>query len=431
MRYDIILRNGTIVTSRGRYAADIAICDGRIMEIAAPGVLPEASGPSQDLGNCFILPGLIDAHVHFRDPGLTHKEDLQTGTRSALYGGITYVVDMPNVEPVTSTAERLRERIALAQRRSEIDIGFFALLTGDNLDEMEGLREEGAVGYKVYLGTSVGNIAAPPDGILLEQFRRAASLHMRIGFHAENNAINDYCTQRAINSGNCDAAILPKARPDFSEVEAVDRAIAFSRETGAAIHIYHVSSAKTVARIRQAKIEGLDITCETCPHYLLLDESDYVRLGAKLKVFPPIRTRYDQDALWQGVDDGTIDMIATDHAPHTPAEKSGNIWEAMAGVAGVEISARLMLNEVHRGRLTLEKLCALMSEGPAKVWNLPDRGVIRPGAKANLTIIDPEYRGTIHDAALHGKTNVTAFDGTETVGAPVFSVTNGKLHKLV
>jgi len=428
--FDLLIKDGTLVTSAGRKRVDVAIKDGRIFDVGES--IPESFAENVvDAQNLYVLPGLIDAHVHFRDPGLTHKEDFSTGSCSALFGGITYAIDMPNVIPVTSTADRLKERQRMAKEKACIDLGFFALLTADNLDEMEAMREAGAVGYKIYLGTSVGNIAAPPDGIMLEQFRRAAQLGMRIGFHAENNAINDYYSQKLKEAGCCRADVLVDARPDFSEVEAVSKAIAFAKETGAKIHIYHVSSAKAVDRIREAKRSGVDITAETCPHYLLLKREDYYKLGTALKAFPTVKEEQDRLALWQGLRDGTIEVIATDHAPHTAEEKRGDIWSAMAGMAGVEISVRLMLDAVNRGEMTLEELVALMSENPARVWNLTDRGTVRVGAAANLTLVDMERTAVICNAALHGKSNNTGFDGVTTKGAPVAVVTAGKLKHIV
>lgn len=427
--HDLLIKNGILVSPQGRKKADVAVKDGKFDVIAEKGTHIEAER-TIDAEGLFLLPGLIDGHVHFRDPGFSHKEDLATGSRSAMYGGMTYVIDMPNVKPVTSTAQRLKERMALAREKACIDVGFFALLTGENLSEMTALKETGAVGFKIYLGTSVGDIAAPPDGVILEQFRKAAELDMRIGFHAENNDINDYYTKKAMAEEENSPEDLICARPDFSEAEAVGKAILFARESGAKIHIYHVSSGKTVDLIRKAKREGVDVTAETCPQYLLLSRKDYGRLGALIKTFPPVREEEDRLKLWEGLKDGTIDMIATDHAPHTAEEKSGDIWHAMAGVAGVEISARLMLKEVAEGRLTLEELSAWMSENPAKVWGLKDRGRVETGLPANLTIVDMGCRETIHNSQLHGKTNMTAFDGTSIVGAPVMSVVNGRVFKL-
>lgn len=429
MTCDLLIKNGTVVTSAGRKKADVAIKDGKVHLIESD-LSGCAAIKTIDAQGLFVLPGLIDAHVHFRDPGLTHKEDFASGSHSALYGGITYAVDMPNVNPVTSTAQRLRERQQAAKEKACMELGFFALLTGDNLDEMEAMKEAGAVGYKIYLGTSVGNIAAPPDGIMLEQFYRAVQLDMRIGFHAENNAINDYYTQKQKERGCSCPDVLVDARPDFSEVEAVSKAVAFARETGAKIHIYHVSSGKTVALIREAKKSGVDITAETCPHYLLLKREDYHRLGTALKAFPTVKEESDRLALWEGLHDGTIEMIATDHAPHTAQEKSGDIWSAMAGMSGVEISARLMLDAVNRGELTLEELVAFMSENPAKVWNLTGRGTIQVGGAANLTLVDMEYTSAICSDRLHGKSNNIAFEGVTTVGAPVAATIDGIYHHI-
>lgn len=429
MRCDLWVRNGTLVSSKGRKKSDIIVKDGRISEVIDCGQTVEAA-EILDAEGLFVLPGLIDGHVHFRDPGLRHKEDILTGSRSALYGGITYVIDMPNVQPVTSTAERLRERIAAAGERACVGMGFFALLTGENLGEMEALKAAGAVGFKIYLGTSVGDIAAPPDGVMLEQFRSAADLGMRIGFHAENNAINDYYTGKEMARRLSPPESLLRARPAFSEAESVGKAILFAGESGAKIHIYHVSSGKTVELIRKAKRAGIDITAETCPHYLLLSREDYGRLGSLLKTYPPVREKEDQRKLWEGIEDGTIDMIATDHAPHTKEEKSGDIWSAMAGVAGVEVSARLMLTKVSEGRLSLEKLTELMSEAPARVWGLAGRGKIKEGYGANLTLVDLGRKAVIRNDSLHGKTNITAFDGVETIGMPAVSVVDGKVFSL-
>ena len=424
----LLIQNGTLVDPRGRCRGDVLVEDGAIAAVGQH--LPAAGAEVYDAAGQYVLPGLIDAHVHFRDPGMTHKEDFATGSRAAIHGGVTAVLDMPNVVPVTSTRERLLERMAAARERCAVNIRFFALLTEDNLPELEGMWEAGAVGFKLFLGTSTGNVACPSDGVLLQQFRRAADLGARIAIHAENNGINAYYTKYYQDLGRTDPAVLPLARPAFSEVEAVGKAIAFARETGAKIHICHVSTAAGAALIRRAKEEGLDVTCETAPQYLLLSDRAYEEKGPIIKAYPTIKSEADRLGLWEAVRDGTIDFIATDHAPHTREEKQGNIWTVTGGVSGVEIALPLLLTEVNQGHLTLEQVARLMAEGPARVWNLAPWGAIRPGAPTNLTVADLDRSWVIDEAKLHGKNNVTAFAGTPVRGAAAATVVNGRLYRL-
>ena len=220
---DLLIQHGTLVDGRGRYAADVLIRGGVIAAVGQN--MPAHGAEVYDAAGQYVLPGLMDAHVHFRDPGLTHKEDFATGSRAAIHGGVTAVLDMPNVVPVTNTRQRLLDRMAAAAERCAVNIRFFALLTEDNLSEMEGMAEAGAIGFKLFLGTSTGNVACPPDGILLEQFREAKRLGLRIAVHAENNGINGYYSKLYQDQGRTDPAVLPLARPAFSEIEAVNRAI--------------------------------------------------------------------------------------------------------------------------------------------------------------------------------------------------------------
>ena len=424
----VLVKNGTLVDGGGRYRADVLAEDGVITAIGRD--LSAAGAEVYDAAGQYVLPGLIDAHVHFRDPGLTYKEDFATGSRAAIHGGVTAVLDMPNVVPVTSTRARLLERMAEARARCAVNIRFFALLTEDNLSEMEGMWEAGAVGFKLFLGTSTGNVACPSDGVLLEQFRKAAALGARIAIHAENNGINGYYTKYYQDQGRTDPAVLPLARPAFSEAEAVGRAIAFAREAGTRIHICHVSTAAGAELIRRARREGVDVTCETAPQYLLLNQEAYTVKGPIIKAYPTIKSEADRLGLWAAVEDGTIDFIATDHAPHTREEKQGNVWTVTGGVSGVEIALPLLLTEVNRGRLTLEQVVRLMAEGPARVWSLAPWGALRPGAPANLTVADLDRAWVIDEEKLHGKNNVTAFGGTPVQGAAAAAVVNGRLYRL-
>jgi allantoinase len=427
MKYDLILKNGIVVTPRSSFTADVAVKNGKIALIA-DSVASFAADEIYDARGKYILPGVIDAHVHFRDPGLIVKEDFETGSRAAAYGGVTMVADMPNVLPITATAKDFTEKVRIISEKSYIDFGLFFLLTNNNSYEMEPAQTAGALGFKIYLGTSVGDIAAPGEGIMFEQMEKITKFNTRIGFHAENNALNDYFTEKCWE-GSCrnEPDIFIKARPDISEADAVACAIRFAEYTGAKIHIYHVSAGLSVDLIRTAKKQGIPISAETCPHYLFLDSNDYERLGGQMKTFPPIRTMKDQNALWAGIADGTIDMIATDHAPHTVEEKGKNIWEASAGAIGVETSVRLMLNEVNRGRFTLNDYVRLACEAPARIWHIfPQKGSFQLGTDGDFTIVDMEKEDRIRNNSLHSKNKTGIYDGIKTQGMPVATIVRGQ-----
>ncbi|MEA4911971.1 MAG: allantoinase AllB [Oscillospiraceae bacterium] len=428
MQCDFLIKNANVVTATDRLDdIQIAVQGGKILALAGRDAEIQAAEVYDAAGKT-VLPGLIDAHVHFRDPGLTQKEDFETGSRAAVYGGITCVADMPNVVPVTSTAQRLKEKSAMASAKSYVDFALYALLVEDNADEMADLARAGALGFKIYLGTSVGNIAAPSDGVILKQMQTAMRLGKRIGFHAENNAINDAVAREYQARGVADFAQLPNIRKAVSEADAVAKAIVMAQSTNASIHIYHVSAKQSVQLIRDARRKGVDVTAETCPQYLLLDDRDYARLGEAMKCFPPIRTAEDQSALWEGIADGTIGMIATDHAPHTLQEKQGGLWAAAAGAAGVEIGPRLMLDAVASGRITLQQFVQLYSENPARIWGLyPRKGCLRIGADADFTVVDLDDTYTICNDHLHGRSNLTAFDGKKTRGNIAATIIRGHI----
>jgi dihydroorotase (multifunctional complex type) len=411
-----------------QFEADIGILDGKIALIA-DAIDISQGGEIYDAKGKFILPGVIDAHVHFREPGLTHKEDFSSGSAAAAYGGVTMVADMPNVLPVTATVQHFTEKVRIAQQKSYIDFGIFALLTGDNLGEMPGLYDAGALGFKIFLGTSTGDVAAPRQGIMFEQMQKIALWGSRVGFHAENNEINDYFTRLCKEDPDADdSAIMPRARPDISEADAVATALRFSEYTGACIHICHVSAKRSVDLIREAKQRGVLVTAETCPQYLFLDSGDYKRLGTRMKVFPPIRYAPDQEALWEGIADHTIDMITTDHAPHTAEEKDRPLWEAMSGVIGVETSVPLLLTAVNQGRLTLNDYVRLSSFAPARIWNVyPQKGSFDRGTDADFTIVDMNRAGVIRNSELHSKHQTGLYDGFEIRGMPVATIVRGSM----
>ncbi|MDR2746716.1 MAG: dihydroorotase family protein [Treponema sp.] len=429
MNYDLVLKGGTLVdplgTARDNVTADLGIRNGKIAALADE-IDSRRGEEVYDAGGLYILPGLIDAHVHFRDPGLTYKEDFASGSAAAAYGGITLVADMPNTVPPVSSAGELGEKARIAGEKSYTDFGLFALLTGDNLGEQEGFIREGALGFKVFLGSSVGNIAPPGGGALLAQMKRAAAGGLRIAFHAEDNELNEYFTRLCREIPGADPALLCEARPGISEAEAVARAVRFAEYTGAKIHICHVSARQSLSLIREAKRRALPVSAETCPQYLFLDSSDYPRLGTRMKVYPPVRGAEDREALWQGIAGGTIDMIATDHAPHTAEEKDRPLWEALSGIAGVETSAPLMLSAVNRGLLSLNDYARLASLAPARIWGLhPRKGGFSINGDADFTIVDMNRDGVIRNDELHSRHKTSPYEGFKTSASPVAAVLRG------
>jgi len=419
MNYDLIIKNGTIVTPQESYQGDVAVKDGKIVKTGTL-QLSDTASDIFDAQGLHVLPGIIDAHVHFRDPGLTEKEDFETGSIAAAMGGITMIADMPNVIPVTSSVKCLEEKIKTAGEKSYIDFAFFALLTNDNLNEMEDLKKSGALGFKVFYGTSTGDAAAPSAETLFQQMEKSP---LRIGFHAETNEINANFTDIAKREADTlDGFWLDYCRPVISEVKAVNDIITFASHSGAKIHIHHITSFDALLAAQEAKQKGINITVETCPHYLLFNSNNDTH-----KVYPPIRDEDHQSSLWDGIKSGIIDMIASDHAPHTKAEKSLPLWQAPAGLNGVETSVPLMLNEVNKGRLTLNDYVRLASEAPAKIWNLyPQKGNLLPSADADITIADMNMKKTIRQSDLHSKNKISPYDGMEVKGIPVASIVRGK-----
>jgi dihydroorotase len=431
MSFDLLVKGGTVVTSNTMYAADVAVRAGRIVAIAGPGEL-EASNASHvlDASRRYVLPGVIDGHVHFREPGLEYKEDFHTGSRAAVMGGVTTVLDMPNTLPTTSTAERVVQKRELATGQAYCDFGFYGLFVQDSVPHLRGMAEAGVVGFKCFLGRSTGEITPPDDGMLLDGMSIVAELGMRCGFHAENDQIMQHRIAQLQASGRTDPLAHLDARPVLAEVESIQRVGLFAAHTGTRIHIFHLSSREGLETIEAWRARGVDITCEVAPHHAFLTSDSMATLGPMLRINPPVRAPGHADALLGGLAAGRITSIATDHSPHLKSEKlHDNIWQAVSGFAGVEISLRLFLTyAVHAGRLSLPQLVRATSEGPARAWDLyPRKGAIAVGSDADLTIVDLDVEDTVQESRLHGKNNQTPFEGFRTQGAPVATVVRGQV----
>lgn len=430
---EFILYGGMIVSDSEVVAADLWVADGKVAGWLAPGAGEKlaAARPGVRLisaNGLYILPGLIDVHVHLREPGLEHKEDFVSGTEAAALGGVTTVLDMPNTIPPVTGPKELQDKMAKAEGRLTVDVGFYGVVGRDNLDAIEDLAAAGAVAFKMFLGPTTGEIRPPEHGALFAAFEEVARTGLPLVVHAEDREVIEYWQNRLAGLGDTYGHFL-QSRPAYGEAAATELAIRLAEATGARVHIAHVATAEGVDVLRAAKERCEYVTCETCPHYLTLTEADWPRLGNKLKILPPVRSTKDQKWLWEAVQDGVIDVIATDHAPHLDAERTGkSLWDAPAGAAGLETMLPLLLDSVNRGRLTLPDVVRLTSERPAEIFGLaPRKGSLRPGADADLVLVDLMQRRVLRGEALRTRAKSTPFEGMEVQGVPVATYLRGEL----
>jgi dihydroorotase len=426
--FDLLVRGGTLVSGAGRRPADIGVEGGRIVAIAEPGTL-SAGREVFDASCLAVLPGLIDGHVHFRQPGMEEKEDWRTGSRAAVVGGVTTVLEMPNTMPPTSDLATARAKAELANGSACCDFGLFGLLGAENLAELPALANSGLViGLKVFLGPTTGGLSAPDDEGLRRGLSVAAAAGLRVTFHAEDEEMVRRAERALRAAGRRDALAHLEARPVEAEVTAIERIGRLLGESGARGHVLHLSSADGLAAVERWRARGVDLTCEVSAHHLFLDREDYARLGSQVKCNPPARGEPHASALLAALAGGRIDTVASDHAPHLPSEKlTDDVWQAAAGIAGVETTLALLLTAVAQGRLTLERVAAAFAEAPARIWGLTAKGRLEVGADADLTVIDPARAGVIRGAELHGKQGLTPFEGRATVGAAVATIVRGRV----
>src|SRR5258708_782818 len=349
---DLIVTGGQIVSPERIVSQAIAVDAGKIVKIGAPDQMP-LGRERIDASGLHLLPGAIDVHVHFREPGFSHKETWTSATQAAAVGGITTVFDMPNTNPPTASVDALVQKIGIAKRQAIVDFGIYGNIGENNLDQLKPMAEAGAVSFKLYMGSENPLVPSPPDGAILDAFEILAQLGIRCTVHAENTPVLMWRGERLLRSGRTDAAAHLDQHADIAAVEAVSRTGIFAEWTGCKVHIAHESTRPSPPHIRFAKQRGVDMTVETCPQYLLLSTDDGARLGPNfLRVKPPVREPGHNEPLWQALLDATIDTLSTDHAPHLVEEKHrDSIWDSAPGVPVVEPSMRLMLSAVSRRRL--------------------------------------------------------------------------------
>jgi len=416
--FDLIVRGGEVVNHAGRGAADVGMRAGKI---AAVGELRGASaGEEFDATGLTILPGVIDTQVHFREPGMEWKEDFESGSRSAVLGGVTAVFEMPNTDPATTDAEALGEKLARAKGRMHCDHAFYVGGTHENakhLGELE--RLPGCCGVKVFMGASTGTLLVPDDEGLATILRH---IRRRAAFHSED----EYrLAERRPLARAGDWTSHPEVRDATSAILATRRLVNLATELGKRIHVLHVSTAEEIDFLSLHKDVA---TVELTPQHLTLEgPGDYERLKGLAQMNPPIRDAAHQAALWRGLAMGVVDVLGTDHAPHTREEKERPYPASPSGMPGVQTLLPIMLTHVAQGRLSLERFVDLTSHGPQRVFGLADKGRMAAGFDADLTLVDLKARRTIRDADMASRVGWTAFDGFEAEGWPAATIIRGRV----
>ena len=414
--------------------AGVAVDDGKIVAVGRDDQLPDADDVIDAEGN-YLTSGVIDCHIHNRAPGLEYKEDWETATSAAAAGGVTTVVGMPNTDPIIDRPEHLQTKFDLGEENALVDFQSYAVVTSDNLDEIHALDETGVLGYKVFLGTTIGAIPPPTDGELLEAMESIADTGKRLGFHEECDEIIQYYQDKFQREGKNDPIYHSWSRPPISEREAINRTILFAQETGTKIHMFHLSCGSGAQLVSEGKEKGVDVTAETMPHYLWFTEEVMREKGNVARIQPPIRDADEQEILWEEVLEGEgIDCIATDHSPHTDEEKGmddpfKNTWEVISGFVGLETEVPAMLTFVNEGRMSLEKWVEMHSTKPAQIWGMyPEKGSLQVGTDADFTVFDLDEEWTLEDRhTLHSKNTVTPFEGESFTGSVKQTVVRGEL----
>ncbi len=416
MTYDLILTGGTVVNHDGQGARDVGIIKGRI---AAIGDLKQVSaGETIDCRGLHILPGVVDSQVHFREPGLEHKEDLETGSRAAVLGGVTAVFEMPNTNPLTTSEAALADKVRRATGRMHCDFAFWVGGTRENAGSVGELeRLPGAAGIKVFMGSSTGDLLVEDDeGVasILRNTRRRAAFHSEDEFRLR---------ERLGERIEGDPSSHPVWRDEIAALRCTERLVRIARQVRARIHVLHISTAEEILFLEQHKDVA---TSEATPHHLTLSADDYARLGTLIQMNPPVRSSSHRDGVWHGISQGIVDVLGSDHAPHTLAEKAKPYPSSPSGMTGVQTLVPIMLDHVNAGRLTLERFVDLSSHGPQRIFGMARKGRIAAGYDADFTIVDLKRRETITNAQAGSKAGWTPYDGKQVTGWPVGTIVRGR-----
>jgi dihydroorotase len=413
--FDVILSGGTLVNQDGEGLRDVGLRDGRIAEI---GDLSHAdAGERVDCRGLHILPGVVDTQVHFREPGLVHKEDLESGSRSAVMGGVTAVFEMPNTTPLTTGEAGLADKVARGTGRMHCDFAFWVGGTHENAKDLAELeRLPGAAGIKVFMGSSTGSLlVADDEGIaaVLSHTRRRAA------FHSEDE---ERLNARKHLRVEGDPSSHPVWRDEETALRSTQRLLKIAREKRALIHVLHVTTAEEIALLAEHKdLASVEVT----PNHLTLDDEAYRRIGTLAQMNPPVRAARHREAIWEGLRQGVVDVIGSDHAPHTLEEKAQPYPKSPSGMPGVQTLVPLLLNAVNEGRLTLARFVDLTNAGPLRLFGMAGKGRVAKGYDADLTIVDLKRRETITDEWTASRVGWTPFHGMQVTGWPVGTYVRG------
>jgi dihydroorotase len=416
-QFDVLLKGGTLVNHDGIAEGDVGIVAGRIAAVGALGSAVAAE--TIDCKGLHVLPGVIDTQVHFREPGLTHKEDLETGSLAAVMGGVTAVFEMPNTKPLTTSAEALAAKVAAARRRMHCDFAFYVGGTRENIDDIPTLESlPGSAGIKVFMGSSTGDLLVDDEASLA---RIIARTRRRAAFHSEDEA---RLKQRLGMRRKGDPSSHPAWRDVETAMASTLRLVRLAEEHRRRVHVLHVSTAEEVAFLAGKRAYA---SVEVTPHHLTLVAPDcYARLGTLAQMNPPVREERHREAIWQGLRDGVVDVLGSDHAPHTREEKEQPYPDSHSGMTGVQTLVAIMLDHINAGRLSLARFVDLTSHGPQRLFNIAGKGRMMAGYDADLTVVDLKRSEVIEDKWIRSRCGWTPYAGKRVTGWPVGTVVRGR-----
>lgn len=417
-----LVRNGVLVNEGRRTRADLIIDNDRIEAIVSDGNIPRGDYYEIDAAGCFVLPGVIDTHVHFRDPGLTYKADIESESRAAAYGGVTSYFDMPNTVPQTTTLDALNEKFLRAAEASHVNYSFFYGATNDNVDTFDRLDISRIPGIKLFMGSSTGNMLVDNAAVLKQIFSKCAHLSLPVMAHCEDTDIIERNAKsvREQYGDDADISLHPAIRTAEACLASSRRAAELADSTGAHLHIAHLSTAAELSLLEKEGITG-----EVTVAHLLFDDSDYASLAGRIKCNPAIKSAADRDALLSAVAEGRIHTVGTDHAPHSLSEKQGGALRAVSGMPTLQFSLVMMLGFVDRGQLTIEQIADVMCHNPARIFGVNERGFLREGYKADIAIVSPCEEYVISDRDVQSKCGWTPLDGCAATWKVMHTLCNG------